>query len=182
MKYPSTSVLVAAVGRAVTQRGNRRRETFFCDDDYQTYPDLLDSDNYVWCPRNSVSRRSSPEAGPGTAHLERTRTDRALSSPRVRRTLCATRAARRRCLSARPSSSCASSLPTGRVASAAVRSPCALSTSPSFSWLTERSRCQPVLPGACRQSFCKTSFVRLTIAKRVPSGASFSKASNSSKW
>ena len=34
----------------VTQRGNRRQETFFCDDDYQTYLDLPVSGNYVWCP------------------------------------------------------------------------------------------------------------------------------------
>ncbi len=25
----------------VTQRGNRRQETFFCDDDYQAYLDLI---------------------------------------------------------------------------------------------------------------------------------------------
>ena len=37
----------------VTQRGNRRQETLFCDDDYQTYLDPLDSDNDVWCPENS---------------------------------------------------------------------------------------------------------------------------------
>ena len=48
-------VVVPGMPHHVTQRGNRRQETFFCDDDYQTYLDLLDSGNYVWCPRDSPS-------------------------------------------------------------------------------------------------------------------------------
>ncbi len=35
----------------VTQRGNRRQETFFCDDDYQAYLDLIAE----WCGEHQVA-------------------------------------------------------------------------------------------------------------------------------
>ncbi len=34
----------------ITQRGNRRQETFFCDDDYQAYLDLMAE----WCTEHKV--------------------------------------------------------------------------------------------------------------------------------
>lgn len=35
----------------VTQRGNRRQETFFCDDDYRAYLDLMAE----WCGERQVA-------------------------------------------------------------------------------------------------------------------------------
>jgi putative transposase len=43
-------VVVAGVAHHVTQRGNRRQETFFCDDDYRAYLALLGD----WCGRCGV--------------------------------------------------------------------------------------------------------------------------------
>ena len=40
-------LVVSGMPHHLTRRGNRRQETFLCDDDYQTYLDLPDSDNYV---------------------------------------------------------------------------------------------------------------------------------------
>ena len=34
----------------ITQRGNRRQQTFFCDDDYRAYLDLL----VEWCAKREV--------------------------------------------------------------------------------------------------------------------------------
>ena len=34
----------------ITQRGNRRQETFFCDEDYEAYLDLMAE----WCEREGV--------------------------------------------------------------------------------------------------------------------------------
>jgi len=34
----------------VTQRGNRRQQTFFCEDDYQTYISVMAE----WCSRYGV--------------------------------------------------------------------------------------------------------------------------------
>jgi len=34
-------VIVPGMPQHVTQRGNRRQATFFCDDDYQAYLDLM---------------------------------------------------------------------------------------------------------------------------------------------
>ena len=34
----------------ITQRGNRRQQTFFCDNDYKTYKDLMSE----WCKKHKV--------------------------------------------------------------------------------------------------------------------------------
>jgi len=39
-------VVVPGVPHHITQRGNRRQQTFFCDEDYQAYLDLMAE----WCP------------------------------------------------------------------------------------------------------------------------------------
>ena len=36
----------------VTQRGNRRQQTFFCDEDYEAYIELMAE----WCEREGVAR------------------------------------------------------------------------------------------------------------------------------
>jgi len=43
-------VVVPGMPHHVTQRGNRRQETFFCDDDYQAYLDLMAE----WCGEHKV--------------------------------------------------------------------------------------------------------------------------------
>ena len=43
-------VVVPGMPHHVTQRGNRRQETFFCDDDYQAYLDLMAQ----WCGEHKV--------------------------------------------------------------------------------------------------------------------------------
>jgi putative transposase len=43
-------VVVSAVPHHITQRGNRREQTFFCDEDYAAYLALLAE----WCPRRGV--------------------------------------------------------------------------------------------------------------------------------
>jgi len=43
-------VVVPGKPHHVTQRGNRRQETFFCDDDYQAYLDLMAE----WCGEHKV--------------------------------------------------------------------------------------------------------------------------------
>ncbi len=43
-------VVVPGMPHHVTQRGNRRQETFFCDDDYQAYLDLMAH----WCGEHKV--------------------------------------------------------------------------------------------------------------------------------
>ena len=43
-------VVVPGVPHHVTQRGNRRQQTFFCDDDYEAYLALMAE----WCPRRGV--------------------------------------------------------------------------------------------------------------------------------
>jgi len=40
MARPARAV-VPGVPHQITRRGNRRQETFFSDDDYQTYVDLM---------------------------------------------------------------------------------------------------------------------------------------------
>ena len=44
-------VVVPGMPHHVTQRGNRRQETFFCDDDYQAYLDLMAE----WCGEQKVA-------------------------------------------------------------------------------------------------------------------------------
>ena len=43
-------VVVPGMPHHVTQRGNRRQETFFCDDDYQAYLKLMGE----WCSEHKV--------------------------------------------------------------------------------------------------------------------------------
>lgn len=43
-------IVVPGYPHHVTQRGNRRQETFFCDDDYREYIHLMSE----WCRRNGV--------------------------------------------------------------------------------------------------------------------------------
>ncbi|HUT93697.1 MAG TPA: transposase [Thermoguttaceae bacterium] len=43
-------VVVPGMPHHVTQRGNRRQQTFFCDDDYQAYLDLMAQ----WCGEHKV--------------------------------------------------------------------------------------------------------------------------------
>ena len=43
-------VAVAGVPHHITQRGNRRQETFFCRADYQAYFELMAE----WCERHGV--------------------------------------------------------------------------------------------------------------------------------
>jgi hypothetical protein len=38
---PSTPIVIPGMPHHVTQRGNRRQQTFSCDDDYRAYLDLL---------------------------------------------------------------------------------------------------------------------------------------------
>lgn len=40
-------VIAPGIPHHVTQRGNRRQQTFFCDDDYQAYSDLMAD----WCKK-----------------------------------------------------------------------------------------------------------------------------------
>jgi putative transposase len=44
-------VVVAGYPHHITQRGNRRQETFFCDEDYQVYQQLMAE----WCRRCGVA-------------------------------------------------------------------------------------------------------------------------------
>ena len=44
-------VVVPGMPHHVTQRGNRRQETFFCDDDYRAYLDLMAQ----WCGEHKVA-------------------------------------------------------------------------------------------------------------------------------
>ncbi len=44
-------VICPGIPHHVTQRGNRRQETFFCDDDYQAYIALM----AAWCKKHDVS-------------------------------------------------------------------------------------------------------------------------------
>jgi len=44
-------VVVPGMPHHVTQRGNRRQQTFFCDDDYQAYLDLMGQ----WCGEHKVA-------------------------------------------------------------------------------------------------------------------------------
>ena len=44
-------IIAPGVPHHVTQRGNRRMETFFCDEDYQAYLALMAE----WCRKFSVS-------------------------------------------------------------------------------------------------------------------------------
>ena len=43
-------VVVPGVPHHITQRGNRRQQTFFCDEDYEAYLALMAE----WCPRRGV--------------------------------------------------------------------------------------------------------------------------------
>ena len=43
-------VVIPGEPHHVTQRGNRRQETFFCDDDYEAYRDLMAE----WCERKAL--------------------------------------------------------------------------------------------------------------------------------
>ncbi len=54
-------VVVPGMPHHVTQRGNRRQATFFCDDDYQAYLDLMAE----WCGEHNIevrAYRSGPTA------------------------------------------------------------------------------------------------------------------------
>ncbi|MFB0520102.1 MAG: transposase, partial [Desulfatiglandales bacterium] len=42
-----TRVVAPGLPHHVTQRGNRRQQTFFCDDDYRAYLELMAQ----WCSR-----------------------------------------------------------------------------------------------------------------------------------
>jgi putative transposase len=44
-------VIAPGIPHHVTQRGNRRQQTFFCDDDYRTYLDLMAE----WCDKCGVA-------------------------------------------------------------------------------------------------------------------------------
>jgi len=80
-------VVVAGVPHPVTQRGNRRQPTFFRDEDYQTYLDLMAGacakhglDVWAWCllPNHVhlIAVPQTPEglaAGIGRAHWRYTR-------------------------------------------------------------------------------------------------------------
>ena len=48
-------VVVPGLPHHVTQRGNRRQQTFFDDEDYQAYKDLVSK----YCGESGVSARSS---------------------------------------------------------------------------------------------------------------------------
>jgi len=60
----------------VTQRGNRRQKTFFCDDDYQVYLDLMSEwcrkwqvDIWAWCLMpNHVQLIAVPQDEEGLSH------------------------------------------------------------------------------------------------------------------
>ena len=43
-------VVVPGLPHHITQRGNRRQQTFFCDEDYQSYLDLMGQ----WCRAHQV--------------------------------------------------------------------------------------------------------------------------------
>lgn len=43
-------IIAAGIPHHVTQRGNRRMQTFFCDDDYRSYISLLAE----WCKKCKV--------------------------------------------------------------------------------------------------------------------------------
>ena len=43
-------VIVPGAPHHVTQRGNRRQQTFFCDDDYRVYRELMAE----WCREHGV--------------------------------------------------------------------------------------------------------------------------------
>ncbi len=47
-------VVVPGMPHHVTQRGNRRQATFFCDDDYQAYLDLMAE----WCGEHNIEVRA----------------------------------------------------------------------------------------------------------------------------
>ena len=47
-------IVVPGYPHHVTQRGNRRQETFFCDDDYREYISLMSQ----WCGENRVEIRA----------------------------------------------------------------------------------------------------------------------------
>lgn len=44
-------VIAPGVAHHVTQRGNRRQQTFFCDEDYRAYADLMAQ----WCGKHGVA-------------------------------------------------------------------------------------------------------------------------------
>jgi hypothetical protein len=60
-------VVSPGVPHQLRQRGNRRQQTFFCDDDYSAYIELMAE----WCTRNFLSkleaalRRPMRRAKPG---------------------------------------------------------------------------------------------------------------------
>ena len=43
-------VIAAGYPHHITQRGNRRQQTFFCDNDYETYLSLMSE----WCKKHKV--------------------------------------------------------------------------------------------------------------------------------
>ena len=47
-------VVVPGYPHHVTQRGNRRMQTFFCDEDYEAYLSLVGQ----WCGQEGVSGRA----------------------------------------------------------------------------------------------------------------------------
>jgi putative transposase len=49
-------VVVAGYPHYITQRGNRRQQTFFNDGDYQAYIDLMAE----WCGRHAVDAAGMP--------------------------------------------------------------------------------------------------------------------------
>jgi len=50
LAVPRIARAVARFPHHITQRGNRRQQTFFSDDDYQAYVDLI----YEWCSAYAV--------------------------------------------------------------------------------------------------------------------------------
>jgi putative transposase len=68
-------VIAPGIPHHITQRGNRRQQTFFCDDDYQAYLDLMAEwcakyhvEIWAWCLMpNHVHLIAAPESEEGLA-------------------------------------------------------------------------------------------------------------------
>jgi len=50
LRHAQPRIVVPGYPHHITQRGNRRQETFFCDDDYRLYINLMSG----WCTRCGV--------------------------------------------------------------------------------------------------------------------------------
>ncbi|NUO10135.1 MAG: hypothetical protein HUU08_15950 [Candidatus Brocadia sp.] len=55
-------VVIPEVPNHVTQRGNCRLQTFFCDEDYKTYRDLMSQ----WCTHWTLKYGPLPDVKPCT--------------------------------------------------------------------------------------------------------------------